>query len=123
MPMFLLSTLPKKGKACVYFVVRDSEVIYVGRTGHIARRINQHAKKEPQRIYIIECISFGEAIRLEQRMIWLFAPKLNVDSEKLTENVATVKELESWNLDRVSMHIVRGIVRITDVIQYGIPHR
>jgi hypothetical protein len=64
--------------ACiVYFIVSDGEVVYVGRTRRVWRRLAAHGSwKRFEGFYYVEC-THEESIALEQKYINELRPRMN----------------------------------------------
>jgi excinuclease UvrABC nuclease subunit len=63
----------------IYFLVKNSEVIYIGCTKDFFRRIKEHVSDGKKFDYYrcIECIDYETAARYEKRWIARFKPKYN----------------------------------------------
>lgn len=62
---------------CVYLLLRDTEVIYVGKTGHIATRMQGHKSKPYTAVHVLVCASAEDAALLEGDLIFQHQPELN----------------------------------------------
>lgn len=72
------NSLPMFPKCGVYFLVRDNEIVYVGRSVSVIDRLHTHRKdgKNFNRVFFIECTK-EELGELEMHYIRKFKPKLN----------------------------------------------
>lgn len=91
---------PKKElfKPGIYFLIRKDEIVYVGRSSSIARRILQHHAKRRIEFdrYAYLIWKPEEIAELERHFIWKFVPRCNtamlqVSQEALEEIRAGVK--------------------------------
>jgi hypothetical protein len=62
---------------CVYLLMANGAVIYVGKTGHMASRITAHASKPWTHAEVIVCESDEAAAALEGDLIFQHQPDLN----------------------------------------------
>lgn len=62
----------------VYFLLKDSIVVYVGRTSNLYQRLHRHKQfKDFDYVRILECNSKIELYRTEREWIEIFDPELN----------------------------------------------
>lgn len=64
-------------KYCVYFLIKNGIVIYIGMTCNIQKRLADHGKNKFDTYRSIACRNKGEAFMYEQRLIRYFKPILN----------------------------------------------
>jgi len=70
---------------CVYFLVKKREVVYIGQSLNLLRRLAQHGEKDFDEVYYLP-VSESEMITTEKVLIRDFNPKLNkIRMEKTTE--------------------------------------
>jgi len=74
------ATLSGKGFDSIYFLCSRSEVVYIGKTGKVYRRIKDHERGSKEfMVYFHISVPAGEdVLGLEKRCIKLFQPRLNV---------------------------------------------
>jgi hypothetical protein len=74
---------PRKGIHCVYLLIKDSEVVYVGRSQNLKLRLKQHRRdKDFDRHEFYRCESIDKAKDLEAVLIQQHRPRLNQRIEK-----------------------------------------
>jgi hypothetical protein len=66
----------KNDHKCVYFLIKDDEIIYVGQTSDLSQRLVSHKNKEYDRFNYIE-VSYEHADVVESVYIHLIRPKSN----------------------------------------------
>ena len=63
---------------CVYLLIDESEIIYIGCSQNIYKRLKQHKyQKEFKHVDIIACNDERKARRIEHELIFKFKPKFN----------------------------------------------
>lgn len=68
----------KEDRLCVYFLISEHNVVYVGQSKNLESRIKQHrADKQFDDIYYIEIDGLDELPAVEQAFIRFYKPKLN----------------------------------------------
>lgn len=68
------NSIPAFPKCGVYFLIKNDEIVYVGRTADLVRRLETHKRwKDFDRVFYIECPR-EELNELEKRYIRKFAP-------------------------------------------------
>ena len=76
---------PRKGIHCVYLLIKDSEVIYIGRSQNLKIRLGQHKRdKDFDKHEFYRCESINKAKDLEAVLIQQHRPILNQRIEKRT---------------------------------------
>lgn len=75
-PKALLLAIPPAPKGGVYFLIKDDEVVYIGRSKNVLSRMVGHADKSFDRVLMIP-IAEDLCGQLEARMIGWFLPPLN----------------------------------------------
>lgn len=64
-------------RPCVYFLVKDGDVVYVGRTASLVKRMKQHLHtKEFDSVFYV-CVAEGDLETVEVEMITHLMPNLN----------------------------------------------
>jgi hypothetical protein len=61
----------------IYFLIRDSEIVYVGKSANVLDRLSKHIEKGFDSFSIVEC-SWKDMRMLEPHFIYKFSPPLNV---------------------------------------------
>lgn len=70
-------SIPIFPKCGIYFLIKDSEIVYVGQSIHIHGRVKTHQKdKEFDRVFFVGCTR-DELNQLEAKYIRQFEPRLN----------------------------------------------
>lgn len=70
-------SLPVFPRCGVYFLIKDDEIIYVGKSVRIPNRLRDHQRgKDFDRVFFVECKE-DELDDLEKRCIREFSPRLN----------------------------------------------
>lgn len=62
--------------SCIYFLIKDDKIIYIGQTKNLKTRLKVHAKKGFDSVRSIECDD-SVILYYEQRWIRRFKPPLN----------------------------------------------
>lgn len=76
---------PRKGINCVYLLLKDNQVIYIGRSANLKSRLNQHRRdKDFDNSEFHRCDSLNQAKDLEAILIQQHRPILNQRIEKRT---------------------------------------
>jgi hypothetical protein len=84
---------PTKGSACVYVLRCGEEIVYIGASGFVYRRLTFHrGKKQFDSVGIIHCENRKAALALESKLIARHQPSLNISKsykvESSTESIA-----------------------------------
>lgn len=80
----------KYSNSCVYFLVHNNKVVYVGKTSNGKFRINQHKEEKTfDKIYIIKCKK-NELLETEDYYMMKYKPKYNLLSNNNRKNIITV---------------------------------
>ena len=73
----LKNSLPIFPKCGIYFLIKDSEIVYVGKSTHMPNRVKTHQlAKDFDRVFFISC-SKWDLTSLEREYIQKFDPVLN----------------------------------------------
>lgn len=70
----------EKENPCVYFLIKNNEIIYIGQTIRIKQRIYEHLKEKDFDNYFCLYVSQDELLKKERFYIEKFTPKLNCKS-------------------------------------------
>lgn len=74
-------------RSCIYFLINNKIVVYVGKTQNGKRRITQHKNdKRFDEIYIIKC-DYDELMELEDYYMMKYKPKYNLLYNTTRKNV------------------------------------
>ena len=84
--------------SCVYFLIKDMEIVYVGQALYINSRLAEHRRdgKDFDSYYVIEC-SKKNVDMLESFYIHTFRPKLNGKAAKTSDMSAPVSHINMYN--------------------------
>ena len=106
-------------KPCVYFLLHDMEIVYIGQTTHLPTRLQSHQKdKEFNRSFYIE-IPESDLLRVESALIKAFAPKLNGKHGERELNETDKEILEEYNLRFLIMKKLIGDKPSVKMGSYG----
>lgn len=73
----LSNSFPVFPKCGIYFLIRNNQIVYIGKSTTLAFRLQEHRRgKDFNRVFFIECEE-DELLELEKRYIKKFAPPLN----------------------------------------------
>lgn len=77
--------------SCVYFLLQNNKVVYVGKTSNGKLRINQHKNEEKifDEIYIIKCKK-NELLEKEDYYMMKYKPKYNLLFNNYRKNIITI---------------------------------
>lgn len=91
----------------IYFLLRNSEIIYIGISSNILSRIAQHGNKNFDNIKLLEI--FEKNLQLESDYILKFKPRYNkiFKSDKVI-NISYIKDVTPLNNTEITTHIVCG---------------
>lgn len=96
--------------SCIYFLIKDNIVVYVGKTTNGKWRIKQHKNdKNYDKVYIIKCKS-KELMKLEDDYMMKYKPKYNILHNVDRKNIITI-----YNQLRKEYKI--GIIALIDYIK------
>lgn len=74
---------PRKGIHCVYLLLKENQVVYIGRSSNLKARLKQHKKdKDFDSSQFYRCESFNDSRDLEAVLIQQHRPTLNLRIEK-----------------------------------------
>lgn len=78
LPIKGLKEFRHRSRSCVYFLIKDSVVVYVGMTRHLPARIVSHHQygKKFDRVAYLECAESNKAT-IERALIRHLRPQLN----------------------------------------------
>lgn len=100
----------KYSKSCIYFLLQNNKVVYVGKTLNGKLRINQHKNEKIfDEIYIIKCKK-NELSEIEDYYMMKYKPKYNLLSNNYRKNIITI-----YNELRKKYFI--GIIEFIDFIK------
>ena len=68
----------QEGKAFVYFLIKDDEIVYVGQTVDFGQRLIQHSNKDFDRYNLI-MVDEDDVDIIESAYIHFINPKINAD--------------------------------------------
>lgn len=77
MEIFTFQELSDKHRACVYFLMRESKVVYVGQSSNIQNRKNGHSDKDFTSIVVFPCDDEQKRLLNERCFIELLSPEYN----------------------------------------------
>ena len=100
----------KYSKSCIYFLLQNNKVVYVGKTLNGKLRINKHKNEKIfDEIYIIKCKK-NELSEIEDYYMMKYKPKYNLLSNNYRKNIITI-----YNELRKKYFI--GIIEFIDFIK------
>ena len=83
----------EKEKPCVYFLIKNNEIVYVGQTVKLHNRLQQHKlDKDFDSYFFLECKK-EELLALERKYIFEFLPVLNGKLPVYLKNFFTKSEV------------------------------
>ena len=89
-----LLPLESEHDPCVYFLVSEGRVVYVGKTIRLARRLLEHKTKAYDEVYFVRC-SANRLHLLEREWITRLTPEMNVlKGRKKLERTSTASAKE-----------------------------
>jgi predicted GIY-YIG superfamily endonuclease len=95
----LSKSIPALPKCGIYFLIKGKEIVYVGQSIHIPRRLKEHRKgKDFNRIFFIKCRP-GDLDDLEKYYIREFVPRLNKQLNKLPKSKTEYVRMERETAD------------------------
>lgn len=91
----------------IYFLIKDNEIVYVGKSIHLHRRLSNHRKaKDFDRAFFVECHK-DDLNYLEKHFIRLFCPRLNKHLKpKLRVKKAVAEAAARKKADRAAQRAV-----------------
>ena len=78
-------------RPCVYFLVKDGMIVYIGQTKHLLKRINQHQDKHEKQFDGFKWIftdTIENAIIIEGKLIASLGPKYNKTNGSFGESIS-----------------------------------
>lgn len=110
---------PKMG---VYFLFQDDELMYIGTSSLILRRLHAHLRTKDFNNYaFISCETREEANTLEVEMIKQYKPPLNVIHKKADLKTMEYKALQNIKPYNGRLESVRKLSEHLDIDYLGLP--
>jgi hypothetical protein len=97
---YILSKAQSVMPVCgIYFLIKDNEIVYVGKSKRISYRLNDHKRvKDFNRVFFIEC-NEEDLDEVERTYIRKFLPKLNIANNYPIHRTHGVIRLEPIEYD------------------------
>ncbi len=83
----------------IYFLVKDSHIVYVGSTTELANRLKGHREKDFDRVFFLKISSLKDLRALEHELIRALNPPLNKLSKGRWPRDISRKDVESIFLE------------------------
>lgn len=78
----------------VYFLFLNEQIVYVGQSGNVPIRVQQHTDKEFNRVFYLTVPPDADILAIEKHFILKFRPKYNYETTaKTCERPATLDEM------------------------------